>query len=389
MGATLHGILDNDGYSVCQVRFDWGPTPAMGNFTAWQNGFTSGMSFSQAITGLLAHTDYYFRAQAQNIAGLSSGAVLSFHTNLGDEAVVVTQEEEYLNGLIKLNGKLTFDGNEPCSCGFQWGPTAPAYGNTTAVTIQTTDEEFTQNISGVTPGTYHYRAFATNATGTSYGVDRTFIASGGLLAVRTNNPVSLGVMSGTLIDDGGAVLCQVAFEYGTSLSYGSQTPWIKAVTGTNFTGVMSGLLPATTYHYRAIARNGTATSSGADVSFTAPANIPQLIIGLPTARGVNEVTLNATLTADGGEPCYCGFIFAQSGAQLPVELSQCGRTATQTKTAGQQFGIVVADLVPGTVYYFQAFATNSAGTVYSDASFTTTITPFAYSYNTRDKEILR
>ena len=77
-----------------------------------------------------------------------------------------------------LNGTLDDDGGEACDCGFEWGETV-AYGNTTPTQSRTTGQSFSQLIAGLTPNTtYHFRAFATNATGTSYGADRTFTILG-------------------------------------------------------------------------------------------------------------------------------------------------------------------------------------------------------------------
>lgn len=73
-----------------------------------------------------------------------------------------------------LNGQLTDDGGEACTCGFEWGLTN-AYGNTTPTTSQHTGDTFSQVISSLAPSTiYHFRAFATNSAGTSYGVDVIF-----------------------------------------------------------------------------------------------------------------------------------------------------------------------------------------------------------------------
>lgn len=72
------------------------------------------------------------------------------------------------------NGTLDDDGGMACDCGFEWGETV-AYGNTTPTQSRTTGQSFSRGISGLSPNTlYHFRAFATNAVGTSYGADRTF-----------------------------------------------------------------------------------------------------------------------------------------------------------------------------------------------------------------------
>src|SRR6201995_5902046 len=60
-------------------------------------------------------------------------------------------------------------------------------------------------------------------------------------------------------------------EYGTTNSYGTQTPATDIGPGTApvaVTGYLSGLAPATTYHYRLVAQNGLGTTYGYDSSFT-------------------------------------------------------------------------------------------------------------------------
>ncbi len=74
----------------------------------------------------------------------------------------------------KPNGTLDDDGGEACDCGFEWGETI-AYGNTTPTQSRTSGQTFAQTIIGLDPNkTYHFRAFATNSAGTSYGADTTF-----------------------------------------------------------------------------------------------------------------------------------------------------------------------------------------------------------------------
>ena len=82
----------------------------------------------------------------------------------------------------------------------------------------------------------------------------------------------------------------VAFEYGPTSDYGSSvdaTP--SPVTGTTqVTAALSGLLPATTYHYRVRATNSGGTATGADMTFTTPSDNANLIeyafgLALPVA----------------------------------------------------------------------------------------------------------
>ncbi|GAH30295.1 unnamed protein product, partial [marine sediment metagenome] len=88
----------------------------------------------------------------------------------------VTTDPDTGRGAIAatINGTLNQDGGEACECGFEWG-LSNKYGTVTPIESKTTGEAFSQVIGGLFPGTtYHFRAFATNSVGTSYGADRSF-----------------------------------------------------------------------------------------------------------------------------------------------------------------------------------------------------------------------
>ena len=171
----------------------------------------------------------------------------------------------------RLNGTLDDDGGEACDCGFEWGETI-AYGNTTPTQSKETGESFSQVITGLDPGTtYHFRAFATNAAGTSYGADRTFTTLVALPAVTTDPATELGTIAATLngtLDDDGGELCDCGFEWGPDIVYGITTPTQGKITGEAFSQVIGGLPPGTTYHFRAFATNSWGTGYGTDRTFT-------------------------------------------------------------------------------------------------------------------------
>src|SRR5205823_14715377 len=63
------------------------------------------------------------------------------------------------------------------------------------------------------------------------------------------------------------------WEYGTSTAYGQQTAATDIGTGTTPVAVsdsVSGLEPATTYHYRLVAQNSFGTEYGYDYTLTTP-----------------------------------------------------------------------------------------------------------------------
>ena len=186
LSATLDGTLDSGGgIQPCDCGFEWGETVAYGETTPTEKKET-GEGFPQLITGLLPNTTYHFRALATGF-GIGYGADRTFVTAaVAVLPIVITDPATERN---TVNGLLFRDGGEACECGFQWGETV-AYGNTTPTESKVTGETFSQALTGLIPAvTYHFRAFATNAAGTDYGGDRTFIATAAI--VGGLNPAAL------------------------------------------------------------------------------------------------------------------------------------------------------------------------------------------------------
>jgi len=133
-------------------------------------------AFEHAISGLTPDTSYHFRAKAHNDAwGYGDEKIF---TTLRGLSVVTTDPASASSAITAtINGTLDHDGGEPCDCGFEWGLDT-GYGTTTPTESKTTCETFSQVIGGLYPGiTYHFRAFATNSTGTVYGADRSFASA--------------------------------------------------------------------------------------------------------------------------------------------------------------------------------------------------------------------
>ena len=86
-----------------------------------------------------------------------------------DPATDITATSATLNG-YRDNGAY----NCPNYVWFQWGETT-SYGNVTAKQKVPLDANFSETITGLTPGTtYHYRAVIDYCYGTCYGADMTF-----------------------------------------------------------------------------------------------------------------------------------------------------------------------------------------------------------------------
>ena len=87
------------------------------------------------------------------------------------------------------------------------------------------------------------------------------------------------VLNGTVSPNGAATAYY--FQYGTNTSYGKATATNALATGAGSTSVstlLAGLLPGTTYHFRAVAGSSEGTNYGADLTFaTLPVSAPRLV----------------------------------------------------------------------------------------------------------------
>ncbi|MBK9290167.1 MAG: T9SS type A sorting domain-containing protein [Bacteroidetes bacterium] len=158
---------------------------------------------------------------------------------------------------------------------FEWGTTT-GYGNTTTVSNAgsgSTAVAVSATLGSLTPGqTYHYRIVASNADGTTYGANQSFIPGGAELTTAsvTNIGLNSAQSGGTIASDGGSPITARGVCWSTSpnptLSGGLFT---TNGTGTgSYTSSISGLNPSTTYYVRAYATNAFGTFYGDEKSFT-------------------------------------------------------------------------------------------------------------------------
>jgi len=178
-GATLAGNVTDDGGGTVSARgyviSDSDTTPDKNEERTITDGSGTG-AFSEAIGGLNPSTFYYYRAWATNQAGTSYGAVDSFETLATTPAVTSGSSSSIAATTATASGNVTNDG----------GSTVTARGicyNTTGTPTTADDTvsggsgtgSFSGNLTGLTAGTlYYWRAYATNAEGTSYGSVQTF-----------------------------------------------------------------------------------------------------------------------------------------------------------------------------------------------------------------------
>ncbi len=160
--ARLNGTIVDDGGLDCDIRFQYGTTPALGTFTPWLAGaFRTGDSFYQLITGLAGNTIYYFRAEARNAIGTgTAGSTLSFITTKSEVAAVgILAPSRITAHSARLHAVVSYHGDRPGNVRFHYGASI-AYGMRTPWQWGfATGDEFQADIEGLSEASaYHCRA---------------------------------------------------------------------------------------------------------------------------------------------------------------------------------------------------------------------------------------
>jgi hypothetical protein len=125
-------------------------------------------------------------------------------------------------------------------------------------------------------------------------------------AVTTGGVADLSIQTATLkgsVDPNGAATTYF-FQIGPTTLYGSQTATVSAGSGSSrraVTAAVSGMAPATTYHYRLVARNRNGLVKGKDRKFkTKPQPLGVSLVATPNPVPFGRpVTLSGQLTGTG------------------------------------------------------------------------------------------
>lgn len=168
-----------------------------------------------------------------------------------------------------LTGTIDPEGDQVTGCEFEYGLTSETGFSGKAICsppATSIPADFTQHpvdvvLNGLQPNaTYHYRLTATNANGTAQGEVATFTTVGAPLIteLRARDAVQDAATIEAHVDPRGFAT-SYRFEWGPSTSYGNPVNSGSIAAGqgtTQISAVISGLSPATVYHYRVVAENG-------------------------------------------------------------------------------------------------------------------------------------
>jgi len=230
---------------------------------------------------------------------------------------------------------------------------------------------FTGNLTNLTPNTkYYMRAYATNAKGTAYGVQRTFntLQEQSLATVTTGDisdiTTTTAKCAGKVILDGGAAVTARGICWSTAENPGADGSKTSNGTGTGeFSGSLTELNPNTTYYVRAYAVNSKGTAYGVQKTFTTlqGQTKPAVTTGDITNITATTATCSGNVTSDGGTE-----VTARGICWSTAENPGADGSKTSDGTGTGPFSGDLTNLTPNTTYYIRAYATNSEGTAYGE-----------------------
>lgn len=370
-------LITNGGETITDQGFVWGTSlnPTTSDNVANVTPDTEG-SFSADLTGLTDQTVYYYRAYLIYGTTTVYGENSTFLAGADAPSVITNAATDIRRTYVTGNGSVSSDGGADIyERGFVLGESVDPTTSDTKYIAAGTIGTFTKMLDNLTPSTdYHYRTYAINGAGVSYGDDEEFTTSANTAPFITDSPVTnynprLVKAYGNVTDDGGVAITERGFVLSTSANpTTSDTKLIISGTTGAYTGYLANLNAVAAYHYRSYAINSLGTSYGADQTFTTQAATAPRIIGF-LAKGMagTQATGDGNIMSDGGATITeRGFCWSTSANPTTADskVIVAGTTGIFTGT--------MSTLTENTLYHYRAYATNSVGTSYSnDLTFTT------------------
>lgn len=335
--------------------------------------------FKSQINKLIPNKTYYYKAFAKNKYGTAYGELKNFTTG---DYLLPTLTTDSLGNItltsVKLYGNITDDGETPIlKRGFciSTNPTP----TTTDSTFNTGDGIgiFNWVVIKLKAGTkYNVRAFATNAMGTSYGKELSFLTlEYKLPTIQTNPATDIGLdvvtLSGNVKDLGRGELKERGIVVSKSLKPTIEDLKFKSsITEIGeYKIVVTKLEVNTKYYARVYAQNEAGIVYGDEITFsTLDYKLPTIQTNSATDIGLDIATLSGNVKDLGrGELKERGIVVSKS----PKPTIDNMKFKSSVTDLGE-YKIVVTNLEVNTKYYARVYAQNYAGIVYGDdINFTT------------------
>ncbi len=300
LSATVQGQV-NPEFQETTCQFLYGTDPTLAGATSVPcspealGAAGSPVEATAALTGLQPGTTYYYRVLATNATGPTEGPIEQFATHVAP-AIAASEVGSITRTTAVITGEV--DPHElPTEYFIEYGPHEPhgAVGSPTRVVKLPAEPSGPQPIAAQTleeltaATTYHYRLTAVNEAGTTRSPEGTFTTASAQPPSATTGEANevtqtSATITGTVSPNG--LPTDYAFEIGTDGTDNTYDTRIFGETAPGVTGqpvrqALTSLLPGTTYHYRLVATNPDAASSGADHTFTTPGFSTQIASAAP------------------------------------------------------------------------------------------------------------
>lgn len=247
---------------------------------------------------------------------------------------------------------------------------------------------FTSSLSGLVPATtYYYVAYATNAGGTTYGLQQSFTTATPSLTATTLDPFG-DVCTNTTTDAKTFTISSTGLN-ATNVTVGPLTGYSFSLDNATYTNTLSIAQPGGPFnkviYVKASALavqsyNGNIPVSGGGapvINVAASANgvntAPTVITGDAVLHTPNTGTFSGTIT-DIGCTLIIGYGIEYSG--ISGFTPGIGTKAGSINIAGGEYTVDLNNLAPATTYYYRAYASNNGGVSYGiEKTFTTAALP--------------
>jgi photosystem II stability/assembly factor-like uncharacterized protein len=301
--------------------------------------------------------------------------------DLAGPSAIGAQADEITTSSVRFSGSGNPAGSSAAAF-FEYGRTEN-YGSTTSATALGSGSDSVSliaNVAGLAPGrTYHYRLVVQSGGGIAVTDDATFTTAGDPILEPTVSTGGTGVITSAVAEVMGTVNPNGApttywFEYGTTTSYGQQTPSASAGSSTGTVAIetdLVGLSPLTTYHYRLVAENPGGRTYGSDRFFRTTSPPPLATTGTATLVSSSGARLAGGVVPRGSATSYW--------FEYGPTTSYGQQTAAGSAGSGNSTFAVSAELsglAPVTTYHYRLVAANGGGTTFgADRQFTTASSP--------------
>lgn len=215
--------------------------------------------------------------------------------------------------------------------------------------------------------TYTYRIFAFNEAGASPFTNELTLTTWGDLLMTTTSVTDVTNISaksgGNISFDGGSPVKERGVVWNTS-SKPDISLSTKTVDGSgagDYSSTLGGLIRNTTYYTRAYATNSEGTFYGDEVIFKTWSDIELTTMPI-TGINSHEALTGGIITSDGGSPVTARGVVWSTMPNPTISLI----TKTSNGKGIGTFYSNVIGLVPNTMYFIRAYATNSEGTFYGN-----------------------